>query len=70
MDVADEMAAEEVPEANVDIPDDDAESIRADGGFGQSAEAHEARSKLSLTRPSSERTTGHTARFAVGVRSA
>ena len=72
MDVTDEMAAEEVPEVNVDIPDEGAESIRSDG-FGHSAEAHEARSKPFLTRPSSEaigRTTGHTARFAVGVRSA
>ena len=31
MDVADEVVAEEVPEVNVDIPDEDAESIRADG---------------------------------------
>ena len=31
MDVTDEMAAEEVPKVDVDIPEEDAESIRADG---------------------------------------
>ena len=58
MDVTDEMAAEEVPEVNVDIPDEDAESIRSDG-FGHSAEAHEARSKPSPIRPSSEAIESH-----------
>ena len=59
MDVTGEMAAEEVPEVDVDIPEEDAESIRADGGFGHSAEAHEARSKPSPRRPSSEAIEAH-----------
>ena len=53
------MAAEEVPEVDVDIPEEDAESIRADGGFGYSAEAHEVRSKPSPKRPSSEAIEAH-----------
>ena len=59
MDVTGEMAAEEVPEVDVDIPEEDAESLRADGGFGHSAEAHEARSKPSPRRPSSEAIEAH-----------
>ena len=59
MDVTGEMAAEEVPEVDVEIPEEDAESLRADGGFGHSAEAHEARSKPSPRRPSSEAIEAH-----------
>ena len=61
MDVTDEMAAEDVPEANADIPDildEDVEPIRSDE-FGHSAEAHEARSKPSPIRPSSEAIESH-----------
>ena len=61
MDVTDEMAAEDVPEANADIPDipdEDVEPIHSDE-FGHSAEAHEARSKPSPIRPSSEAIESH-----------
>ena len=61
MDVTDEMAAEDVPEANADIPDipdEDVEPIHSDE-FGHSAEAHEARSKPFPLRPSSEAIESH-----------
>ena len=53
------MVAEKVPKVDVDIPEEDAESIRADGGFGHSAEACETRSKQSPRRPSSDAIEAH-----------
>lgn len=41
------------------VPEEDAKSVHAEGGFGHSAEAHEARSKPSPTRPSSEAIEAH-----------
>ena len=52
MDVEGDVAADEVPKVEVDIPDED-EELHADKDFGHSAEAHEARSKPSPQRPSS-----------------
>ena len=52
------MAADEVPKVEVDIPDED-EELHADKDFGHSAEAHEARSKPSPQRLSSEAIEAH-----------
>ena len=70
MDVEGDVAADEVPKVEVDIPDED-EELHADNDLGtrlkrtRRVRSHR-RKGLAVRR--SKRTTGHTAPSAVGVR--